>query len=301
MLRNQLLLAYRILRKNFFYSFINIMGLAVGMAAVFVIGSYIQFERGYDQGAPAQAFRVLEVNLASGEKDAGLVPIYGPALQQNIPGVLATLRLFSQGGTVQIPNELQPQAFTENSYLYVDDTFFSFFPWKMRTGRTPLPDPYSVALSTKQAQKYFGDEDALGKSLVIRDMFGIQEYTVTAVYELPENTQLPYPMVLTNTRLFHEDNAGNYIEGWGAFTTYAALAEDVIPSALEEASSGLINTYLGEDAGLALALQPIEQVYLSGDPAMMQHGNYGNPGLIQLLGWIGLVILALAWINYVNL
>ncbi|MEL6534818.1 MAG: ABC transporter permease [Bacteroidota bacterium] len=301
MLKNQLLLAYRVLRKNFFYSLINILGLAVGMAAVFVIGSYVQFERSYDQETPSRAYRVLENDLTNGEQNAGLVPIYGPALQENMPGVQATLRLFSQGGTVQVADDSQPQAFSENYYIYADSSFFSFFPWPMRAGRHPMPDPYSVALSTGQAKKYFGDEDALGQSLVLRDMFGVTEYTVTAVYELPENTQLPISMVFTNTRLFHEDNAGNYIQGWGAFTTYIAIADDVTPQAIEEASIGLINTYQGEDAQLSLSLQPISDVYLSGDPAVMQHGTYGNPGLIKLLGWIGVVILALAWINYVNL
>ena len=299
MIRKNLLLAYRVLRNHRQYSLINIMGLAVGMAGAFMIGSYVQFETTYDATAPEHAYRVLAQNTQSGEQSASLYPALGPAMSQGLPEVSQTCRLFGQSGTVQMEGPGGTAAFAQNGYVYADTNFFHFFPWPAKTSTRPLPGPYSVALDQATAQKYFGDADPLGRTVRLVDMFGEVDYTVTAVFHRPANTQLPISHVFTNTRLFHPDNAGNHIEGWGAFTTYAQLIPQANAARLTAKSQAFIDDLAGEPMNLELALEPMEEVYLYSQASHL--GVSGSPEVVSILQWIGLVILGLAWINYINL
>lgn len=301
MIKNHLLITLRILRKNILYSSINVLGLAIGMAALLIIGSYVWFENSYDSHSPIRSFRVLAKNLNTGELNAGLFPTLAPAMQEYMSGIDNTLRIFNQSGTVQPLDKPGRTAFSESYYLYADSSFFTFFPWQYTADQHPLATPYGVAISQGLAEKYFGNQEALGQTVKLVDMFGDQDYTVTAVYDLPENTQLPVSLVFSNTLLFHPKNSGNHIETWGAFTTYALLNESTSRKELEEGSSNFLNTVAQENLQTSLVLQPTEEVYMSGEDFPFHHGVYGTPSLVKLLGFVGLAILFLAWINYINL
>ena len=301
MWKNHLLITLRVLRKNLRYTFINVAGLAIGIAALLIITHYVRFERSYDTQGSAQQYRVMMADITAGNRNAALVPTLAPAMASGLPGVTNTLRLFSQGGLVNIPEATSPTAFSEHVYLYVDSSFFSFFPWPTAQQGHPLGKPYSAAISTTQAIKYFGTEEAVGKVIQVVDMFGEVDYTVTAVFDRPENTQIPYELLLRNTRLFHPDNAGNNIQGWNAFTTYVALAMNADPRQIEAVSEAFIDEAAGEAMGLRLELQPRSGVYLAGEASPQHLGVYGSPSLVKLIALVGIIILALAWINYINL
>ena len=180
MIRNLLITAFRNLRKNKFFSSLNILGLGIGMAVFLLISQYVHFEQSYEDFIPGREniYRVkLEVSrnnepiMASAENYPGV----GPALKHELPEVINYARLYNMGykNNVIITNENakpDPIAFRQRRFLYADSTFLPMMGYPMVRGNAmlALKEPFTAVISEKYAKLYFGNEDPIGKTLRLR-------------------------------------------------------------------------------------------------------------------------------------
>jgi len=322
MIRNLLAVAFRNLKKSKFFSVLNILGLAVGMAVFLLIAQYVRFERSYEDFVPnrkniyrvsLRSYRNNELMSASAEN----YPAVGPAMKNEIPAVMSYARLYNMGykNNVIITNENGrpgPIAFKQRRFLYADSAFLSMMGYEMVKGnaRTALADPLTAVISQKYARMYFGNEDPIGKALHLHDDDSNDELaTVTGVFkDVPSNTHLKFDILFSYKTLFGRGDwaPGRYDQSWkrADMYTFVQLRPGTDPKIVEAKLPTLISKYKPQlkeshEAEL-LALQPLRDIHLYSDLAEEPETN-GNGTIVFFMNLIGIFILIIAWINYVNL
>ncbi len=325
MIRNLLLTAYRNIKKNKFFSFLNILGLAVGMAVFLLIAQYVRFERSYENFIPNRnniyrvsltAYRNNELIMASAENYPGV----GPALQKELPNVVRYARLYNMGykNNVIITNENakpDPIAFKQRRFLYADSTFLSMMGYAMVSGntKTALSEPFTAVISEKYAHLYFGNADPIGKTLRLRDDdFTDELVKVTGVFkDLPRNTHLKFDVLFSYNTLYAGGDGGVsfFKEGWrgrnsNIMYTFIQLRPGTTPKIIEARLPAIVNKYKPELKGSQekelLALQPLKDIHLYSDLAEEPEAN-GSATIVFFINLIGIFVLVIVWINYVNL
>jgi putative ABC transport system permease protein len=317
MLRNFLLLATRNLLKRKVYSFINIFGLALGMAVCLVILNYVNFELSYDsyhQHAP-QIYRVNRTWIQNGEdKGAGIISGYalGPTMVSEIPGIKTYIRTHPMygGAVLTYERENNPVIFHEDNIQFADSTFFHVFSYEAVEGdlKTALQKPNSIVITEKIVSRYFKDsEDPLGKLFKVNGGWADGTYEITAVIKnVPDNSHLTFDIVLPMHNLlqngqYKQDNGW----GWNNFVTYAELEEKADYKTVEEKFPALVEKYQGEDIVKSNSrpvyyLQPIREIHLT--PGL-RHESTSTTSFTTIYFFltISVFILAIAWVNYINL
>ncbi len=322
MIRNLLVTAFRNLRKNKFFSSLNILGLGIGMAVFLLISQYVHFERSYEDFIPGKEniYRVkLEVDrnneqiMASAENYPGV----GPALQHELPEVISYARLYNMGykNNVIITNENakpDPIAFRQRRFLYADSTFLPMMGYPMAKGNATLAlkEPFTAVISEKYAKLYFGNEDPIGKTLRLRDDdFTDELVKVTGVFkDLPFNTHLKFDVLFSYNSLYPRGTwaVQRYREGWRRkdMYTFIQVKPRTDPKILESKFPAIVAKYKPELKGSQekqlLGLQPLKDIHLTSDLTEEQEPN-GNARTVFFLSLIGIFVLVIAWINYVNL
>ncbi|MEM1093695.1 MAG: FtsX-like permease family protein [Bacteroidota bacterium] len=298
MLRSYWVLVWRHVARHKATVTVNVVGLAVGMAACAILALYIHHELRYDQFHEA-ADELYQVYLMDG--DGGMIgwnlpePV-GPVLQDNVPAVDAMARV-TQPYEVLI--EADGRQLYDAGLITADSTFFDLFSHATRLGnlRTALR-PGTIVLTQTAALKFFGERSPLGATLRTLS-FDTTLYEVTAVIDdPPTTTSLPFSMVA-----FRPEIGGN---SWGSrmVNTYVRLNDsaqlpnvlDALPPLVErQVEAGLGS---GETAPeLALGLLPMAQVHLNPDPTVASSPQRR----LGVLGFAALLLLLIACINYVNL
>lgn len=181
MLKNYLLIALRNLKKNGAYSVLNILGLAVGMAAFILIALYVQFELSFDK-YHENAHRIYRVIR---EGRAFTPAALGPALKEKIPEVTSVARMMRRSDTLI---SYAQKHFLEEEFYWADPEIFEIFslPFVIGDHRTALKDPSAIVLSQKTAKKYFGNADPMGKILTVSYR---TEFKVSGVFaDMPSNS-----------------------------------------------------------------------------------------------------------------
>ena len=332
MWKNYLTIALRSLRKHKGTSFINVSGLAIGMACCLVVLVFVRDELSYDRYHENEArlyrLSVQAYMLSSGDDfPSATSPIlWGPALQRDYPEVAGYTRfvgLISPGNPWVLSYE--DQAFVEERLLYADPSVFDLFSWPMRRGNpaTALAEPRSIVLTEAMAAKYFGREDPLGKTLVldrkIRDNDGALtgetfDYTVTGVLKnIPRRSHFTFDFLLPSSDLhaiYEGDiNTGAELNNWfwrGRIAhTYLLLQDDADPTAFEAKFDAFLNRYVGDDTRsrgyyYEPYLQRIDQIYLDGNLGG-QLQPVGDVTNVYMFSIIALFILIIACINFMNL
>ncbi|MFQ5569488.1 MAG: ABC transporter permease [Rhodothermales bacterium] len=307
MLTNYLKIALRNLRKHTGYSFINISGLAVGIACCVLIALYIQDERGYDrfhENADA-IYRVVRERLVSenewGRKAATPWKL-GPLLQADFPQIQKTVRIASQERMVRY----EAAQHTEERFFLADSVFFDVFTFPLVQGDpgTVLREPFSVVLTETTARKYFGEENPVGKVLTIDNEY---DFTVTGVArDVPPRSHFHFDF-LASLHSAETMYAGNseLFESWGAIWlyTYLLLDKSTDPAALYAQFDDFIRRHAADvyqPGQLRLPLQPLTDIHL--------HSNYdgeieanGDATTLSLFALIAVFILCIACINFMNL
>lgn len=303
MIRNYFKIAFRNIWRHKGYSAMNIGGLAIGMTAGFLILLYIGFELSYD-GFHVKADRlyrvVTDIKTPSDQFETPVVDWnILSELQTEFPEIEANTLVMGTGLDVQINNE----NYAESTVLAAGKSFFEMFDFKLVQGdpATALLAPLSVVLSETIARKYFGDQDAMGKSIKIRD--GKYTAKVTGIMEdIPENTLLNGDLVLSISS-YTEIFDPSIKEGWANFENFGfvLLNENVEEDVLEDK----IKTYNEKAHGaqmkeinltLVYHFEPIEDIYL--------YSNRGGAGQIKnvyVFSLVALFILLIAAINFINL
>ncbi|HXB34416.1 MAG TPA: ABC transporter permease [Puia sp.] len=313
MLRNYFKIAYRNLLKNKIFSLVNIFGLAIGMAACFFIFLYVRFEVSYDRFHP-QAGRLYRVpftftgSLANNGTLATNHPSVGPALKAEFPEVvdearLAPTSIFYNASMLSYTVKGSTRTFNEEKTYVADSSFLTMFSFLFKYGNpaNALANPNSVVISASTALKYFGAEDPLGKTLTLNAQ---TPFKVTGVFQdIPENSHLKFNMLFSFSTF--GPNWGHDDWTFPEFYTYVLLAPGADPRKIEQKFPAFLHRHMQAlfkqlDYDASIQLQPVTDIHLRSDLGKEAEAN-GSEKEIGFLSLIGIFILVIAWINYINL
>ncbi len=309
MLKNYLLITLRNLQKNKLYSFLNIFGLTMGLATFILIALYVQFELSFDryhEGAD-RIHRVVR-NKPTGtdgvytETTVTPAPL-APALAEEFPEIVAAARI------IRSPNSLlayEEKTFLEEEFYWADPEILKVFsiPFLKGDPKTALKDPTSILLSERAAQKYFGSEDPLGKTLTAGERFA---FNVTGVFaNMPLNSHFVMDFVAPYTAYFQF--TGNNIQSWsGNYSyTYLLLQEGADATTLESRFPSFIQKYLLDGRPIEdryknyLAVQALPEIHLYSRRNQEITPN-GDIIYVILFSSIAFLVLIIACLNYMNL
>lgn len=316
MLKNYLKIALRNLLRHKGYSFINIAGLAIGMAACILILLFIQHELSFENmhADARRIYRVLTIDKALGTNNQRVgisMPAMGPALPTAFPEVEASLRLNFGGQTLLSRPEVNRPAIYAQQLRSADANFFNFFDFPLLKGdpATALAQPFSLVLTESLAKQLFGEEEPLGKTVTTGNGTALQITGVLA--DLPDNTHLQFDAlgaISTITSQLKANQPPNstqpvFTETWQAIAmpTYIRLAPGVATEGLAEKF-----TKLARDNNVSpnfdVVLQPLLDVHLrSADVIFDPVTNKGDINNVYIFTAIALLILIIAAVNYMNL
>jgi putative ABC transport system permease protein len=318
MFKNYFKTAFRNLARNKVYSFINIAGLSLGLACAMLIMLYVKDEVSFDRFHKNvnNIYRVVSKSKQQGQEQqmssTGL--LQGPRFTQNVPGIKSFVRVQNGAEDIKKGTEVQSQ-----SILYVDSNFFSVFTFPLISGdpETCLTEPNSIVLSEDAAKKYLGTTDAVGKIMMLKDDSTFVPYKVTAVAKrCPQNSSIQFDALLP-FKESNEDAKNN--ENWFAafLNTFVVVNDKTSVQTVDNQMQAFFikdatPTYqalakkfgFGADAklGTTYFLQPYLNMHLSTAlPADNGLSNASNPMYTFILSGIGLFVLLIACINFVNL
>ncbi|GHB54903.1 ABC transporter permease [Persicitalea jodogahamensis] len=300
MLSNYLKIAWRNLRRDKFYSLINILGLTIGITCGLLLLLYVTDELSYDR-YHKNADQIYRVVTEIHEPDktnhwGGIQPPAVKTMKEKYPSVENYVRFFPNGTTTFRRGE---QRFSEEDIYAADSTVFDIFSYNFVAGdpNTALDAPGSVVLTRELAQKFFGSNEALGQYLRTDDT---TSYQVTGVIEgVPKNSHFRFNALLSLNSRQQQNN------GWGGFfvTSYVLLAKGTDPKTIESKSPQLYDEFMApifERMGIKIAyqLQPLTSIHLY---SKMDGETGGDIGYVYTFSAVAFFMLLLASINYMNL
>jgi len=314
MIRNYLLVAWRNLVRNRVFSIINIVGLAIGLCVCALIYQYVQFERSYDQ-FNVNADRLYRVTLNNVDADKSVHaaatnhPAVAPAMKADFPEVetfsrLARTDFFINSVTLSAQDKKgTTTTFNEEKMFLADAPFLTMFSYPLTEGdpKTALAFPNSIVISQSIGRKFFGNESALGKQLSLNRQINL---TVTGVMkDLPQNSHLSFNVLVSFSSV--GDKWGYDQWRWPEFYNYVLLKPGTDASALESKLPAFVNKYLGDVKReykweINMFLQPVSAIHLTSHLIQEQDTN-GSERVVYFLVLLGIFILVVAWINYINL
>jgi putative ABC transport system permease protein len=283
------------------FSFINIAGLTLGLTACLLIGLFLRDEKQYDHFAPAgeRIYRVYyDISAPEGNsRIATTPPVFRDVLQHSFPEVEKTLRMMSH--TSKELFEIGDRKFYEDAGLFVDSTFFEFFPLQFKYGSSNkvLSDPASLVISENMAKKYFGDTDPVGKTL----MFDKEPFQVTAVFHPNPKFHLQpsYIASMKATGL-----TGEQLESWAtyAYHNYVLLKEGTDVKGLESRFQKYAAPFTKDPQKTFLPkFQALHDIHLYAADFQYDVAVRGNITYVNALTIISIFILLIACFNFVNL
>ncbi|HEY5825530.1 MAG TPA: FtsX-like permease family protein [Cyclobacteriaceae bacterium] len=312
MLFNYFRIAYRHLAKSKTYSLISVMGLSVGITAFFLILQYASFELSYDLFHKNEIYRVAHQKWENGEMKNSSAMNYGGVrslLKTNIPEIEHVT------GFSPMPNNLgflfgyKGKLFLEpGKFLRVDSNFFKVFSSLLIKGdpNTALNDSKGLVISESVAKKVFKDEDPIGKRFDDQgeDDNECDDCLITGVIrDMPANSHLHADFVM---RLGPDWDGSDGTDGFGktpSFYTYVSVQNGIDRKQLETKTNGILKKLEKthpDTKGASLLFQPISSIHLESQLGDELEAN-GSKTLVYIIVFIGLIILIIAWINYVNI
>ncbi len=316
MLKNYINIAVRNLFKHKFYSLINILGLSVGLTCFLMIALFVTDELSFDK-FHSDADRIYRMDFSGTINGAEFVTALAsvPAAEtmvREFPEVEDAVRLRTQGNYL-VKKSDGVDSFNEDKVTFADKNFFQFFDFNMTNGNpeTCLERPNTLVLSQSLATKIFGNEDPIGKSVVLDND---DSYEVTGVFgDMPANSHFIFNMLISMEGL--EEAQGKFWMSFN-FNTYLKLQEGFDPNELEAKFPALIEKYIGPEIEQFMQAS-LEEFYEAGNNAGFflfpltdihlksnKLGDIEPPGSMQyvyIFTAIAMFILILACINFMNL
>jgi len=300
MFQNYIKTALRNMKKFKGYTFINIAGLAIGIACCILILLWVRDELSFD-GFHKKAdslYRVVEQQYYAGGELFPVAVTPAPlalALKDEIPEVVNAIRIESSPRLLIRYGE---RMFYESDITLADPSLFAMFNFRLIKGdpETALNKINSIILTESMAEKYFGDEDPLNKDLKIGNMYDL---TVTGVVEnVPRNSHLQFNFIIPFEIM---KMAGDPLDKWGnnSYFTYIELAENADSSTVQEKITGFIKKHL-PGTSTTLHLQPLKRIHLYSDFTADVPGH-GDVKYVYIFSLVALFVLIIACINFMNL
>lgn len=315
MFRNYLKITFRNLWKNKSYSFINIVGLAFGLASCIIILLYVNNELSYDthhkkSDRIARVTSFIDFSGSYLELATTASPM-GPTLKSDYADVEDMVRFRPRGEFLVRSGDTNIK---ETDIIFTDPSVFNVFTIPVIQGdsKTALLEPFTMGISRSKALKYFGREDVVGETLLLDDN---HSYEITAVYEdMPSTSHFNFEFLLSMQTIADEANNGVWLSN--NFRTYLLLKEGTDLKAFESNFDTIKSTYIEpqlinftgnsleefEEAGNSIQyeLQPLTDIHLHSDLVAEFQPN-GNINYVFLFSGLAAFILILACINFMNL
>lgn len=312
MLRHRLIYALRHLAKNRLYTLLNLLGLSVGLACFAMIGLWVNTELSYDR-FHEKSDRIYRVTTKySDEASSNGVALSGsplaPALLKDFPEVEHAVRI----DPCDNPMQFGDKKFLEVGVI-AEQSLFDVFDFKVLRGNRSslLNEPFSVVLTETLARKYFGDADPIGQSMTVfrfdRGGNGASFKVTGIVEDSPGNSHLKFDFILSLKTAEIYNPAAFGTDAWfgGVFYTYISLRPDADPALVESKFPALLETYIGSlmrerNMRLEYSLQPLTDIHLRSNLSY-EIGEPGSMTYVIIFTTVGIIVLLLACINYINL
>lgn len=317
MFRNYFKTAFRNLLQHKIYSVINIAGLSIGLACAMLIMLYVQDEVSYDRfhKNASQLYRIdKHTKKDDGSTANGSFTGYfpGPRFSAKIPEIQSFVRFQPTQADIKTGADIQSQA-----VCLADTNFFSVFNFPLVIGEASsvLAKPNSVVLTEEMAKKYFGNANALGKTIAINQDSVFKPFTVTGVAKnCPQNSSLKFQVLLPLTvSAIDESNNGNWFNSF--LSTFVVLSpgadvkavqvkmDKVFESDASKSINELKSKYGVQNIGISYVLEPLTEVHLGN---MVRDENEAlsdksNLEFSYILSAIAIFVLLIACINFINL
>ncbi|MGN6637668.1 MAG: ABC transporter permease [Mucilaginibacter sp.] len=306
MIKNYIKVAWRNLWKNKVFSAINIIGLAVGMAACIVIMLFVHYEKSFDNFQPDHIYRLNEVQTIGSQGATQKVALsmfpMGPTMQQEFPEIKSFTRI-SWTGRYQM-TEKEKKIFLTQAF-FVDTAFLKIFNFKVIKGDklNGLLKPHSAMLTEETAKKLFGNEDPIGKTITHYSN-DTTSFVVTGILaNVPKNSQLQFDALFSFNTIIRPDFYQNWGGNW--LDTYFVLAPGTNQAAMEAKFPAYLKRHLRGDGWkfYKLFLLPFKDVHAGSADIGLDYINFQkfDKKTTNLFAVIALIVLVIACVNFVNL
>jgi putative ABC transport system permease protein len=307
MYKNYLLVAWRNLRNNKLFSFISILGLALGMTCCFLILLFVRNELSYDrfQKKADRIYRTTYLPKFAGATKAlpVLPPPAAPLFKNFFPEIEASARLFKRQATIT----QEKRKFVEERFFFADPAILKIFTFDFLEGSPDqaLTNTFSVILSAKTARKYFGNAPALGKTILLDGQYPLAVSGVVA--DFPDNSHIHIDIVTNYETMFatlSDQGRNNLPTNWviSHSLTYVLLKPGADPAAVNARFPAFLTRYAPAafSGGIEYALQPLMAIHLHSD-LEAEPEPVGNIMYVYIFTGIAIITLLIAGINFVNL
>ncbi len=302
MFKNYLKTALRVMQRSMGFTLINVVGLAIGMACVFIIALYIYDELTYDRHY-ANAHRLCRLEM-SGEYSGpiGQGPL-GPLFHDQIPEIEAYTRIYATRvwRTKVLISHADKHFFTDNLFM-VDDSFFDLFDVTFVRGNaaSAFSNLKNIIINEAMAKRYFGDVDSLGQILSYDHRI---DFLVTGVVkDMPRQSHFHFDFLIPLENYGEIQNYPPNLSSLdnGAFLTYFLLSEGADIASIEAKLAGVAEKHIPPNRIDQYRLRPLTQIHLHSH-AFYELESNGDIRLVWIFLTVATVILIIAYANYVNL
>lgn len=299
MFKNNLIIAFRSIRRNLSYTFINVFGLTLGVAACLIIFLVVKNELTYD-AFNSKADRTYRVTLNAIDFNANVSVGLAPRFKTDFPELEQVSQLFFlRDGLVKIDN----QKYNEKNIAFADEAFLHVFDYTWLQGdyKTALAEPKTIVLTQSIAKKYFGSQNPMGQLVTFND----DKFKVTGVIkDVPPNTHIPFNFLMSyeTVRQRFLDNMSAFYAIPGGSYAYILLPPNYPVERLQKRIPAFIEKNWGADIarGTRLPLQPLRDIHFD----QRYINNIVTPTSREsywALAGVALLIIITASINFVNL
>ncbi|MGF7037134.1 ABC transporter permease [Mucilaginibacter lappiensis] len=312
MIRNYFKIAWRNLRKHKFYTLINVFGLSLGIGCGIILFQFITYHFSFDtyHHDAKQVYKIVtNLHLPDGgiENEQGSPLVLGKVLKNDISQIkdqAALLRMHDATITIPQTGKTNAQLFAEHENIALTDKhFFSMFDYEWEQGdkNNVLTEPNTVVLSHNLVQKYFGSQDAIGKTIKVdsKNTFKI----VGIVKDHPANTDFKTDIFLSlsSLKLMNPEWEQQMQTDWGFINsttaTFVLLPEGLSAGKVNAELTTIVKRYTGDRASVfEFKLQPLHEVHFDG-----RYSGVIQKSLLVTLGIIGLLLIVIACVNFINM
>jgi putative ABC transport system permease protein len=320
MIKNYFTISLRNLLKRKGYTALNILGLTIGITCCLLIFQYVSRERDYDtfQKNGSQIVRIRLDEYKQGKlmwQSATSYPAFGPLMKKDYPEVENYCRLIDD--ELLLSNDERNVKFSETKGYYSDPSAIDMLGVQLIRGseKTALNAAGKIIISQSMAKKYFGTDDVVGKILTSRDGGPLKTFEITGVFkDYPANSHLTISYMVSYATLVKllaadgdKSDPANTAIGWYDFYVYLQLKSGTDLEKFQAKMPAFANKYInnrpGNKANNArneLYIIPLSDIHLYSNYNQEAEVN-GNGSAVKFMFLIGLIIMAIAWINYINL
>jgi len=302
--------AFRSIGRNKNYSVINILGLAIGIASCILIFLVVRYEGSFDNfhSKKDRIYRVTTFfsdNSGSGGNRGTPFPL-PEAIRKDYPQLEKVAGLYTNNGdqiTITDPKPGKDKTiFNEGrGVFFIEPQFFEIFdfPWLAGDPSTGLSEPYSAALTQEVAERYFGDwKSAIGKTFQLNNR---RVFKITGILKnIPTNTDFPFKILISYKSL-SRSLFTDWVTTYGDHNSFVLLPPNMSSQQFDALLPGLVKKYKPADRQASqFRLQPMSDMHYNAEL-----GNYNgrtfSQGLIKSLILIGIFLVIIACVNYINL